>query len=148
MAEIIGVVSGCIAVVEVAAKIGSQVLAIKQLWQEIKDVPDTIRSLIDELSLLDPLLHDVEANFSASTPDAMTWNNDIGQQIVTCCRNALDDLTASTNDLSLEINSRIWFKRRTAKAKIALKRNFWANHEKRLQKVVQMLMMAQQYYVM
>ncbi|OIW29111.1 hypothetical protein CONLIGDRAFT_645249 [Coniochaeta ligniaria NRRL 30616] len=147
MAEILGVAASCIAVIEVATKIGSQVLAIQRLWQEINDVPDTIRSLVDELRLIDPILRELEADFGPSHPNAIAWNNDLGQLIVTYCRNALDDLTASAEELSLEINSKKWLKRRTAKMKVVLKANFWAKHEKRLQKVVEMLGQAQHYYL-
>lgn len=55
---------------------------------------------------------------------------------------------ASANELSSEINSKKWFRRRTAKAKVILKRNFWAAHEKRLRNVVQMLGLAHQYYIL
>jgi hypothetical protein len=61
MAEILGIVSGSIAVDERA----SAVLKLKRLWKEVRDAPDYVNSLIDQLSLVHPLLTKTEAELRA-----------------------------------------------------------------------------------
>lgn len=45
MAELLGIIT----VVETAGKVGSSILKLKRLWDEVKDVPQSIRALMDEL---------------------------------------------------------------------------------------------------
>lgn len=148
MAEILGIVASGVALVEVAAKIGSQVLTLKQLWEEIKDAPHTIRSLIDDIYLLHPVLREIETYFGSPNSDPMGQNNDTGKQVMKCCRSALDELISSKNELSFELNHAKHFKRGVIKATLALKRDVWVQHEKRLQRVVWMLGLVQQYYLL
>jgi hypothetical protein len=148
MAETIGIIASSVAFVEVATKIGSQVLTLKQLWEDIKDAPHTIRSLIDDIDLLNLLLQEMEADFSTLHSDAIAWNDGVSTHIMKCCRKALDDLTASANELSLELNSTKRLKRGAVKGKLALKRDFWAKYEKRLQRVCWMLGLTQQYWLL
>lgn len=57
--EILGAVASGIAVGE-AAKV---VIRVKRMWSEIEDVPDRIRSLLDYLDALGPLLEQIESEF-------------------------------------------------------------------------------------
>ena len=148
MAETVGIVAAGVALAEIATKIGVQIFTLKGLWEEIKNVPDTLNFLLDDIQLLSPVLLEVETGLGALHSDTTAWNDSTGGRISNCCRNALEGLTESTHELSSEINSTKRIKRGVAKVKLALKKDFWVKHEKRLQRVFQMLELVQQYYML
>ncbi|KAF3361081.1 hypothetical protein VdG1_04722 [Verticillium dahliae VDG1] len=55
MAEVLGIVTGSIAHLEVAGRLGGRVLKLKQLFDELKEVPDTIRSLMEQVAVVEPI---------------------------------------------------------------------------------------------
>lgn len=55
MAEVLGIVTGSIALLEVAGRLGGRVLKLKQLFDELKEVPDTIRSLMEQVAVVEPI---------------------------------------------------------------------------------------------
>ncbi|KAK6065684.1 carboxylesterase [Seiridium cupressi] len=58
MAEALGAVASGIAVAQVAGTAGSAIWKLKQLWDEVEDVPEIINDLIEQLGCLDPSLWD------------------------------------------------------------------------------------------
>lgn len=148
MAEVFGIVAGGVALAQVAAKIGSHTIALKQLWGETEDVPHMIRSLMDEICLFEPLIRELEISFNTPRSEAIAWDDSVVKQIVTCCRKALEDLTTLVDELTSELGCKNRIKRGKAKVKVYLKKDFWDKQEIRLCKVVQMLMLAQQCYLL
>ena len=148
MAEIVGLIASGISIVEVAAKIGGHVLAIKKLWDEIKDVPHTLQSLTDEVGLLSSVLHDLEADSDTAHSVAQSPSDNARGQTIKYCRIALDDLEGVAAELITQINSSKRFKRSTAKVKVVLRRGVWEKLEQRLQKITRILALAQQCYLL
>ncbi|KAF3004682.1 hypothetical protein E8E14_003649 [Neopestalotiopsis sp. 37M] len=90
MAEIVGLVASSIAIVETASKIAGAVFTLKKLWDEIQDVPDTIRKLMTEIEVLEPILTIIEEDFeSTGTP---LPQDRASQLAVAYCRKAVTDL--------------------------------------------------------
>ncbi|KAK6063068.1 carboxylesterase family protein [Seiridium cupressi] len=58
MAEALGAVASGIAVAQIAGTAGSAIWKLKQLWDEVEDVPEIINDLIEQLGCLDPSLWD------------------------------------------------------------------------------------------
>ncbi|KAG7144652.1 hypothetical protein HYQ46_013351 [Verticillium longisporum] len=46
---------GSIALLEVAGRLGGRVLKLKQLFDELKEVPDTIRSLMEQVAVVESI---------------------------------------------------------------------------------------------
>jgi hypothetical protein len=97
MAEIVGLVASVITVADVAGRIATSTMALKQLWDEVKEVPESINILMDQLELLHPLLAemDVELAKSRDTIGAVGAAS-LGLQY---CRRAVADLDHLVEDL-------------------------------------------------
>lgn len=62
IAEVFGVVTGALTVVEVSVRTGTGIFKLKQIWDEIREVLQTITALIYEINMLNPLLAELEAD--------------------------------------------------------------------------------------
>jgi len=146
MAEIIGVVSGVLTLAGVAGKAGASVLTLKRLWNEVKDVPDSINFLMMQLEHLDPVLQDMENEFSqvraAIQNDSRT---NLSQQYA---RQAVQDLEGLVNDLQQQLSSKKGMKGNIAKFKVTLKKDLVRSYQERLQHALQLVSLSQQTHLM
>jgi hypothetical protein len=149
MAELLGIVASSLTVLEVAAKAGERVIALKRLWDEIKNVPETIKNLMRQIDIIDPVLAQMEVDCAefALRPGSMIWNDHSTKLSVYYCREAMQNLSGLISDLATDIDSAKRAKRGAAKLKVALKKETLANCECRLQNAVHLLMVAQQCYL-
>lgn len=148
MAEAVGVVAAGVAFAEVILKISSQVFTLKHMWDDFKDVPESVRLLVSDIELLSLVLQELEADMNSSSPDATFLSDGIGSLIVTTCRGALDVLSLSAEEMLQELIAARRMKKVMVKAKFVLKKDFWSKIEKRLRRVVWMLGVAQQHWIM
>jgi len=146
MAEIIGVVSGVLTLAGVAGKAGASVLTLKRLWNEVKDVPDSINFLMMQLEHLDPVFQDMENEFSqvraAIQNDSRT---NLSQQYA---RQAVQDLEGLVNDLQQQLSSKKGMKGNIAKFKVTLKKDLVRSYQERLQHALQLVSLSQQTHLM
>ncbi|KAJ3542979.1 hypothetical protein NM208_g3813 [Fusarium decemcellulare] len=63
MAEVIGLVSSIITIVEVAGRLGSSTLNLKRLWDEVRNAPRSIRRHLDQLEILAPAIDEIRAEY-------------------------------------------------------------------------------------
>lgn len=149
MAEVLGVVASGIAVVDAAGQIGSGILKLRRLWSEVKDVPDTINSLMQQLELLAVVIGEMETIQHSSTGDATRPLNSQGMQLsMTRCREAMNVLEHLVSNLTHHVNSQKRLKRAKAKLKVALEKDALNQCHKRLSNAVQLLQVAQGCYQM
>ncbi|KAF5609966.1 uncharacterized protein FSUBG_3747 [Fusarium subglutinans] len=64
MAEILGLASSIITIVEVAGKLGTNTIRLKRLWDEVQDVPASIRRCIEQLEILAPAIEEMDHEFN------------------------------------------------------------------------------------
>lgn len=148
MAEAIGVAASGIALAEVAGKIVTTSLAIKRLIDDVKELPETFRLLLDQIDVLTPVLVEASsdtATGSAAAPSPMDRALDAA---AAQCSKALDQLKSLASELSDQIEKSRGFRRKVIAVKIALHKDAVAKHEKRLDKAVQLLLIAQQTYIL
>ncbi|ATY63249.1 hypothetical protein A9K55_007208 [Cordyceps militaris] len=146
MAEVVGVVAAGFAFGEVALKMSAHVFKLKHMWEDMKEIPDHVRMLVHEIELLSRVLHEMEADLNSPSQDGASWGG-IGVLIVSICRSAVDVLDASVNAVSQELASVRGVRRTMRKVKLVLKKDFWSKIENRLQHVVGLLGIAQQYWL-
>ena len=146
MAEVIGVVSGVLTLAGVAGKAGASVLTLKRLWDEVKDVPDSINFLMMQLEHLNPVLQDMENEFSqvraAIQNDSRTH---LSQQYA---RQAVQDLEGLVNDLQQQVSCKKGMKGNIAKFKVTLKKDLIRGYQERLQHALQLVSLSQQTHLM
>lgn len=149
MAEVLGVVASGIAVVDAAGQIGSGIIKLRRLWNEVKDVPYTIKSLMQKLEVFAILLGELETTQQSSTGDAARPFNSQGMRLsMTQCREAIDALDDLVNKLSEHVDSEKRSKRAKAKLKVALAKDNLAQCHDRLKDAVQLLQFALECYHM
>ncbi|KAI0843876.1 hypothetical protein F5Y00DRAFT_267139 [Daldinia vernicosa] len=147
MAEALGVAANGIAVAQIAIQVGGTAVKLKQLWDEVKDVPDDITDLMDQLDCLDPVLWEVENGFNKVELPSILWDDLASKSTSRYCRKALENLTAMVEELNLEISSAKKGWRKIKAVKVLLQKDSIKKLERRLEKAVRMLTLAQQSYL-
>ncbi|KAJ0419321.1 hypothetical protein BJY00DRAFT_286287 [Aspergillus carlsbadensis] len=141
MAEILGIVSGSITVAETA----SAVLKLKRLWNEVRDAPDYVDSLIDQLSLVHPLLAETETELRAD--EKLLASSSAARLSLNYCKKILWDLDRLAHDLRQQTESKRRLSRGKARMKVVLGKEAIRALQKRMQDALQLLGIAQQTYL-
>lgn len=146
MAEMLGIITGAITVVETAGQAGSSILKLKRLWDEVKDAPQKIKSLIDELERYKPLLDSLDAEFEQI--EHIVSNNPAAKASTGYCRQAMSGLEALIQDFEKEVESKRNIKRGVAKVKVVLKKGVIEKYREQMQNALDVVKLAQQTYLM
>ncbi|KAI0550963.1 hypothetical protein F4679DRAFT_541017 [Xylaria curta] len=147
MAEALGVAASGIAVAQVVAQVGKSIIKLKRLWDDFKDVHSSIGDLLDQIECLDPALWEAENTFTQASLPPMFWDSCLGSRSITYCRKALSSLTELVDELKLQLDRPGKLRRKVATAKVVLKKEQLRSLEKRLQKAITMLGLAQSSYL-
>lgn len=143
MAELLGVVASGVAVTQAAHAVGGVVFSLCRLWREVKDVPETIQNMLDELDLAGKLMAAVETELmgSASSTGPKVGGSlpSIQYLAIQRCHQVHKDLGGVIDDLSADIASSKRRKRLMAKTRVVLKKETLENYEKRLEKALRCL---------
>ncbi|KAI2469516.1 hypothetical protein F4781DRAFT_213381 [Annulohypoxylon bovei var. microspora] len=147
MAEALAVAASGIAIAQISAQVGGAVFKLKQLWEEVKDVPDDIADLMEQIDCLSPVLWEAENNFNQGDLPPLVWDRLASTSNTLYCRKALQSLTAMVDELNHHINSARKGRRKIAAVKVLLKKDSLKKMEKRLENAIRMLTLAQQSYL-
>ncbi|RYP06038.1 hypothetical protein DL764_003401 [Monosporascus ibericus] len=147
MAEALGVAASGISIAQVTSQVGVVVVKLKKFCDEVKDVPDDIADLLQQIDCLDPALWEAENSFESTGLPAMLWNDAAAKRSTTYCRNALKSLTEIVDEMAVQINHSKRLNRKVASMKVALRKDTLKKLEKRLENAVRMLTLAQQSYL-
>lgn len=154
MAEVLGLVASGISVAQVAGSLVTASLKLKALLDEVKNAPENLRDMLDQLELLTPILCEATANSDdvAGTSPSLSAHSHVQQALqkaLGACQTASEQLELLAADLMSQINNaRGGVRRKHAKVKVVLKKGTLAQHEIRLQKTIQLLTLAQNTYIM
>ncbi|RYP07837.1 hypothetical protein DL765_008990 [Monosporascus sp. GIB2] len=147
MAEALGVAASGIAIAQVTSQVGVAVVKLKKFCDEVKDVPDDIANLLQQIDCLDPALCEAENSFESTGLPAMLWNDAAAKRSTTYCRNALKALTEIVDEMAVQIKHHRRLNRKVASVKVVLRKDTLKKLEKRLENAVRMLTLAQQSYI-
>jgi hypothetical protein len=115
---------------------------LRQLWNEVKDVPTTIEDLLDELELTAMTMAILEDQATtsnlASSPEYASVSN-IQRQATEWCHKVHKGLENIVLDLGSDIASTKMTKRVKGTARVALKREALEGYQKRLDRTRQFL---------
>ncbi|KAK7955655.1 uncharacterized protein PG986_004877 [Apiospora aurea] len=146
MTEPLGVVASGIAVAQLGVATGGAVFKLRQLWGQVKDVPETISDLIERIDLIYPAVWDFEQQFSHAALPSVLWDNTTAVRSVAYCRKALQKLSNVVDDLSVKIASRRGFQRKLVAARVVLKKDELKKLEEQLKIALDVLGFAQEAY--
>ncbi len=161
MAEALGLLASGIAVAQATHALGKLAVSLTRLWRDVRDVPDTIRLLVDQLELTTEMVGFIEAELSLPSPPASPLSplpsppssslcfpverekeeplNSMQRRAIERCRHAQGCLQALVDDLATEIASSRRRRRVLAGVKVALKREVLEGYERRLGAAVGLL---------
>ncbi|KAG5813708.1 hypothetical protein H9Q74_003811 [Fusarium xylarioides] len=90
MAEILGLASSIITIVEVAGKLGTKTIRLKRLWDEVQDVPASIQRCIEQLEILAPAIEEMDHEFERTR--TMIRNDSAAKRSLEYSRKAVETL--------------------------------------------------------
>ncbi|KAI8303717.1 hypothetical protein K4K61_006781 [Colletotrichum sp. SAR11_59] len=148
MAEVLGVVSSAIAVAELAGKFGLSVMKLKQLWDEIQDIPEEMNRIMRQLEILKPVLAGMEADFVQRRHKVYFNSATNLQASIEYCRDAVNDLENLAEDLQARISTAKRSRRNITKLKVSFKKEDIRKYQERIGWALHLISLSQQSYMM
>ncbi|KAM0558031.1 hypothetical protein ACHAPJ_005198 [Fusarium lateritium] len=145
MAEILGLASSIITVVGVAGKLGTSTIRLKRLWDEVQDVPSSIRRCIEQLDLLAPAIEEMDTEFQ-KTRD-MVQHDSAAKRSLEYSQKAVETLETLVRDMEKHINSERKSKRLLAQLKVRVKKEVIEEQQQQLNFALQLVSLSQQTYL-
>ncbi|KAF5710767.1 hypothetical protein FGLOB1_5297 [Fusarium globosum] len=145
MAEILGLASSIITIVEVAGKLGTNAIRLKRLWDEVQDVPSSIQRCIEQLEILAPAIEEMDHEFEKTRN--MIQNDSAAKRSLEYSRKAVETLDTLVRDMETQISAAKTSKRLVAQLKVRIKRDVIEDQQLRLTSALQLLSLSQQTYL-
>nr|RBQ98495.1 hypothetical protein FVER53263_20609 [Fusarium verticillioides] len=145
MAEILGLASSIITIVEVAGKLGTNTIRLKRLWDEVQDVPASIQRCIEQLEILAPAIEEMDHEFEKTRN--MIRNDSAAKRSLEYSRKAVETLDTLIRDMEAQINAAKASRRLIVQLKVRIKRDVIEDHQHRLTSALQLLSLSQQTYL-
>lgn len=142
MAEILGVVASGIAAAQATQTVCGVILSLSRLWREVKDVPEAIQNILDDLELAGEVVGAIEAELAFCSTITSQYGDSDGPRsplqslAVQRCRQIHRDLGHLADSLSADISSSRRRKSVLAKGKVVLKKDTLEKYERRLDKAL------------
>lgn len=146
MAEVIGVVSGAVTFAAVVVQVGNSITTLRGCWDQINDAPEDLRKLLQELELFSLILTDIEEDLSQNAGSIHLNGSKSMLQCLTLCKEAAQDLEILCNDMVHDLKPVSRLRLSYKSAKMIMRKQKIERHMSRLQKVIRLLMLAQQSY--
>lgn len=146
MAEVLSLAASGIAVAQVAGQVGTLVVKLKRLWDQVQDVPWEIERLLRQIDCLGPLLDESQSCLHQSNFPLPIWDNRTMSRANAYCRQSLDALSHMVNELDLQLQA-AKRSRKIVATRIALKKHILVRLEKQLDDAFRLLNLAQYNYL-
>ncbi|KAI0438531.1 hypothetical protein F4803DRAFT_88393 [Xylaria telfairii] len=148
MAELIGLVSGSIALVELAGKLSSCILTLKTLLTEVKEASRNLSTLLQEIEILELIIVTMSRELNDSNNSKLVdWNDSIIILSIKYGEKALGDLNSVLGDLGQEINTSKKLTKYKATFRAIIKKDVLDRCRARLQSAAHLLGLSQQWYI-
>lgn len=144
MAEALSAVASGIAITQLTLDIGRSIVKLKSLWEEFKEVPETVQFMIEELSLLQLTLKETEKDLGKETAAAYI---PALEPVTRHCQSVGNSLSQLASDFKCQIAATRSPKRGLGKLRVTLKKDVIQRHEHRLQSAIRLLSLANQEYM-
>lgn len=135
-----------IAFTQAAKAVTQCIIATKELWKQVKDLPEEIQSVTAELQIWAPLFADLESQLNESEIPLSFWDDKTARTGLEFAKSARLNFESFVNDLSDHLNSKKGIKRKVAATRICLRREAWERFEKKLARSLNLLQHSIQFY--
>jgi hypothetical protein len=123
-------VSAAIGLGVVGVQVGATAYRLQKLWGEMKEVPDNIRHLLEQLKIVSSQLSNAELLPSSAR---------VEQQCLDRCQEAHKELTRVASELENQLQARGKFRQKTVALKAIMNQDILKKHERRLKAALNML---------
>lgn len=148
MAEPLSIVASGIAVVQATVGLGTAISKLRNFWDEVREVPETIRLLLEKVEIIECTLSCIETSLKNGRLQRLVEDDVLLQRSVQHCRKANETLSDLIGNLNKDIESSRKLHRTVKKMKVLLKKDTMTLYEERLRDAVQLMSMARQGYMM
>ncbi|TVY91039.1 hypothetical protein LAWI1_G003473 [Lachnellula willkommii] len=139
MAEL-GVTASAISVASIAIQVGDSIIKLKDFWNHVKEAPEEIKWLIEEIETLSFVLSGVESSKARDDPPHL--EPAFASRCLELCRKGAGILEAVVKEADEEIRKR----KRVGGVKAVLKKGMIERLKERLRSAQLMLMLSNQAY--
>jgi len=138
MAEAIGVVASGVGIAGFAGQTLESVLKLKQLWDDVRDVPEDIAMLLEEIELFTDQLTVIETHYQQILASSNSQPG-LNRYLAFCGK-----IAKSLDDIVIDIRTLLRTRKRFATVKMVLKKETIAKYKSRLESAKTMLTLALQ----
>ncbi|ATZ57632.1 hypothetical protein BCIN_15g01880 [Botrytis cinerea B05.10] len=137
MAEAFGVAASAVGIISLALQLGDGILKLKSFWGAVKDAPEEILYILDELDITHVLLTEIEDSLGSQTISPAAARS------LRLCQKGVDILNNAVRELEGEMGRR----KKWGGVKMVMKKELLEKMEKRLERANSLMMMAHQSYI-
>ncbi|KAJ5004770.1 hypothetical protein K4K48_009003 [Colletotrichum sp. SAR 10_66] len=148
MAEALGLASGVIAVVDMAAKVGGASMKLKRLWNEVKEAPYMLLQKAEQIQDFEEFLIDTECQVATNPLPATAWSSALLQKYIAKARTVLCELQEMIDDLLDQATAGRGYKRKIGSTKAVLLKDNIKALDAKLDQALNLFKMAQGQYMM
>ena len=146
MAEVVGIVASGIGIGTLAAQIAGKIIKLKSCWDQIKDAPEDIRDLVEELEVLNHTLIQIEDGQHQYLKSRHIAYPAFTSASLRHCKQAATRLNELIDSLSEDIEHKSKVKQKWASAKVALKKEKIDKYRAKLERTITLLFLSRQEY--
>ena len=147
MAEVIGVVASGISIAGLVVQIAQSVMKLKSYWNDFKEAPEEIRSMVEEIESVYLLLCDIEEDQRRNPISKIVLDTTSTSRCLDHCRRGADSLKRIVDELNVEIDAPNLLRRKWASVMVVMKRDKMAKYKSRVEKAIQVLTLSHQCYL-
>lgn len=151
MAEVIGVISGSIAIGTIIVQFTNSLIALKECVDQVRDAPDDLKRLLQSIEIASFVLADIEEDLAqddGTTASVLRGNKHVRKSLELCVH-----ATKTLEDISEELARDIRppgagrLRKHYAAVKVVLQRSKVEKYMAVLQNALQLLQVSQQCYL-
>ncbi|KAF8847571.1 hypothetical protein BDZ45DRAFT_607278 [Acephala macrosclerotiorum] len=120
MAEALGILAG---IAQLTGQVAQGIIKLKGYWDEMKDAPVEIASLIRDLEFVNCILSDLEKEYTHRRLPDTVFNNDLLYQSLVICREGAGELHDLVRCLNYRSSTKGTFRKHRAVLNVVYKQD-------------------------
>lgn len=134
MAELLGTVASGISVAALAIQIGKSLIKLKCFWNTIKEVPEDIALLIEEIEDFNQLLLEIEESYDQAKLFNIALDSISSERCLLLCRKSSLKLKTLVDTLVLDVEKQRGLQKKLKFARIALQKDKVEKYRRQLER--------------
>ncbi|KAE9378461.1 hypothetical protein N431DRAFT_479482 [Stipitochalara longipes BDJ] len=146
MAEVLGVIASGVGIGALAGQIALSVARLKTYLDQIRDAPEDLKILIDEIESLHLLLSDIEDEQSRNPSSSILVENNSSLRCLDHCKRGVERLQRVVDEMAVDFDGLKPMKRKLVSAKIIWKRDRIEKYKAELASAIRLLTLSCQIH--